>query len=181
MNSMKKYIFVVIAIVALVVAASGCTSQNGNNTTSNSTSANTYSNNNISFSYPSSWSLISENSSENGTVVAVGDDDIQKNNTTTGNGAVIFKLPSNENNTSDLNTLKSEVATLNGTNSTVTIAGVTANETTFNTTSDNITGQIRLIDFTKNNYLYFIQYTTLSSDFQTQSGLFDIITKSFNV
>jgi hypothetical protein len=174
---MKKYIFVVIAIVALVVAASGCTSQNGNNTTT----TKTYSNNSISFSFPASWDLISENSSENGTVIAVGDADIQKNNTTTGNGVVIFKLPNNANNTADLKTLKSQVATLNGTNSTINIAGVTANETTFNTTADNVTGQIRLIDFTKNNNLYFIQYTTLSSDFQTQSGLFDVITKSFNV
>jgi len=176
---MKKYIFVVIAIVALVVAASGCTSQNGNGT--NSTSNKTYSNNSITFNYPASWDLISENSSENGTVITIGDADIQKNNTTTGNGVVIFKLPNTTNNTADLNTLKSEVATLNGTNSTINIAGVTANETTFNTTSDNVTGQIKLIDFTKNDYLYFLQYTTLSSDFQTQSGLFDIITKSFNV
>lgn len=176
---MKKYIFVVIAIVALVVAASGCTSQNG--TTNNTTSTKTYSNNNISFSYPANWDLISENSSANGTVIAVGDADIQKNNTTTGNGVVIFKLPNNANNTADLNTLKTQVATLNGTNTTITIAGVTANETTFNTTADNVTGQIKLIDFTKDNYLYFIQYTTLSSDFQAKSGLFDTITKSLKV
>ncbi len=176
---MKKYIFVVIAIIALVVAASGCTSQNGNG--NNSTSTKTYSSNNITFNYPSSWEIISENASENGTVIAVGDAEIQKNNTTTGNGALIFKLPNTANNTADLNTLKTQVATLNGTNSTITIAGITANETTFNTSGDNITGQIKLIDFTKGNYLYFIQYTTLSSDFQNQSGLFDIITKSFSV
>jgi predicted RecA/RadA family phage recombinase len=176
---MKKYIFVVIAIVALVVAASGCTSQNGNG--NNSTTTKNYSNNSISFSYPANWEIISENSSDNGTVVAVGDADIQKNNTTTGNGVVIFKLPNNANNTADLNTLKTQVASLNGTNSTVNIGGITANVTTFNTTADNVTGQIRLIDFTKGDSLYFIQYTTLSSDFQTQSGLFDIITKSFSV
>lgn len=176
---MKKYIFVVIAIVALVVAASGCTSQNGNGT--NSTSTKTYSNNNITFNYPASWEIISENSSENGTVIAIGDADIQKNNTTTGNGVVIFKLPQTANNTADLKTLKTQVATLNGTNSTINIAGINANETTFNTTANNVTGQIKLIDFTKNNFIYFIQYTTLSSDFQTQSGLFDIITKSFTV
>ncbi len=34
---MKKYIFVVMAIVALVVMASGCTSQTGNNTTATKT------------------------------------------------------------------------------------------------------------------------------------------------
>lgn len=176
---MKKYIFVVIAIVALVVAASGCTSQNG--TGNNSTTAKTYSNNSINFSYPENWDIIGENSSANITVVAVGDADFQKDNTTTGNGVVIYRLPNNSSNTAEVNTIKSQAATLNGTNSTITIAGVTANETTVNVSSDNITGQIKLIDFTKNNYLYFIQYTTLSSDFQTQGGLFDVITKSFSV
>ena len=175
---MKKYIFVVIAIVALVVAASGCTSQNGNG--NNSTSTKTYSNNSITFNYPASWELISENSSENGTVIAIGDADIQKNNTTTGNGVVIFKLPNNANNTADLNTLKTQVAALNGTNSTITIAGVTANVTTISTKVNNATAQIKFVDFQKNNFLYLIQYATISSDFQTQSGLFDTITKSFN-
>ena len=174
---MKKYLFVVIAIVALVVAASGCTSQNGNNTTA----TKTYSNNNISFSYPANWDVISENSSENGTVVAIGDADIQKNNTVKGNGVTIIKLPNTANNTADLNTLKTQFSTLNGTNSTTTIAGVTANVTTISTKINNASAQIQFIDFQKNNYIYLIEYATISSDFQTQSGLFDIVTKSFNV
>jgi len=177
MKIMKKYLFVVIAIVALVVAASGCTSQNGNNTTA----TKTYSNNNISFSYPSNWEIISENSSENGTVVAVGDADIQKNNTVKGNGATIIKLPNNSNNTADLATLKNQFASLNGTNSTTTIAGVTANVTTITTQINNATAQIQFINFEKNNFIYLIEYATIASDFQTQSGLFDTITKSFNV
>ncbi len=45
---MKKYFLFVIAIVALVVMASGCTSQTGNNTTA----TKTYSANGISFNYP---------------------------------------------------------------------------------------------------------------------------------
>ena len=174
---MKKYLFVVIAIVALVVAASGCTSQNGNNTTA----TKTYSNNNISFSYPANWDVISENSSENGTVVAIGDADIQKNNTVKGNGVTIIKLPNTTNNTADLNTLKTQFSSLNGTNSTTTIAGVTANVTTISTKINNATAQIQFIDFQKNNYIYLIEYATISSDFQTQSSLFDIVTKSFNV
>lgn len=174
---MKKYLFVVIAIVALVVAASGCTSQNGNNTTA----TKTYSNNNISFSYPANWDVISENSSENGTVVAIGDADIQKNNTVKGNGVTIIKLPNTANNTADLNTLKTQFSSLNGTNSTTTIAGVTANVTTISTKINNASAQIQFIDFQKNNYIYLIEYATISSDFQTQSGLFDIVTKSFNV
>jgi hypothetical protein len=176
MKIMKKYLFVVIAIIALVVAASGCTSQNGNNTTA----TKAYSNNNISFNYPSNWEVISENSSDNGTVVAVGDADIQQNNTVKGNGVTIIKLPNTANNTADLNTLKTQFASLNGTNSTVTIAGVTANETTISTKVNNVTAQIKFISFEKNNFLYLIQYATIASDFQTQNGLFDIVTKSFN-
>ncbi len=172
---MKKYFLFVVAIVAIVVMASGCTSQTGNN----STSTKTYSANGISFNYPSSWSIINETSNENGTVIALGDADIQKNNTVKGNGVTIIKVPQNTNSSADLANLKTQFAGLNGTNSTETIAGVTANETTITTKINNATAQIKFIYFEKNNFIYLIQYATLSSDFQTQQGLFDSITKSF--
>ncbi len=172
---MKKYFLFVVAIVAIVVMASGCTSQTGNNTTA----TKTYSANGMSFNYPSSWAILNETSNENGTVVALGDADIQKNNTVKGNGVTIIKVPENANSTADLSTLKTQFAGLNGTNSTETIAGVTANATTITTKINNATAQIKFIYFVKNNFIYLIQYATLSSDFQTQQQLFDTITKSF--
>jgi hypothetical protein len=172
---MKKYFLFVVAIVAIVVMASGCTSQTGNNTTA----TKTYSANGISFNYPSSWVILNETSNENGTVVAIGDADIQKNNTVKGNGVTIIKVPENANSTADLTNLKTQFAGLNGTNSTETIAGVTANATTITTKISNATAQIKFIYFVKNNFIYLIQYATLSSDFQTQQQLFDTITKSF--
>ena len=92
---MKKYFLFVVAIVAIVVMASGCTSQTGNNTTA----TKNYSANGISFNYPSSWAILNETSNENGTVVALGDADIQKNNTVKGNGVTIIKVPENANST----------------------------------------------------------------------------------
>jgi hypothetical protein len=174
---MKKYIVVVMAIVALVVMASGCTSQTGNNTTA----TKTYSANGISFNYSSNWDIINDTTNENGTVIALGDADIQQNNSVKGNGVSIIKIPKTANSTADLADLKTQFASLNGTNSTITIAGVTANETTFNTQMNNVTAQIKIIDFEKNNYIYLIQYATIASDFQTQTQLFETITKSLQV
>jgi hypothetical protein len=174
---MKKYIFIVIALVGLVVLASGCTSTPGNNTTS----TKTYNANGISFNYPSSWFIIADNTTENGTVIALGDVSFNQTNGTQGNGVTIIKIAQTANSTSDLANLKTQLSSLNGTNSTVTIAGVTANETTFNLSSNNTTAQLKFIDFQSNNFQYLIQYVTVSSDFQKQAGLFDTITKSLKV
>ncbi len=171
---MKKYFLFVVAIVAIVVMASGCTSQTGNN----STATKTYSANGISFNYPSSWAIINETTNENGTLIALGDANFKENNSTSGNGVVLYKLKTN-NPSSDFANITKSIANLNGTKDTVSIAGVTANETTFNDSVNNVTAQVKIIYFTKNNYIYILQYLTIASDFQTQQGLFDTITKSF--
>lgn len=171
---MKKYFLFVVAIVAIVVMASGCTSQTGNN----STATKTYSANGISFNYPSSWAIINETSNENGTLIALGDANFKDNNSTNGNGVVIYNLKTN-NTSSDFANITKSIANLNGTMNTVSIAGVTANTTSFNDTANNVTAQVKLIYFTKNNNIYILQYLTIASDFQTQQGLFDTITKSF--
>jgi len=171
---MKKYFLFVVAIVAIVVMASGCTSQTGNN----STATKTYSANGISFNYPSSWAIINETSNENGTLIALGDANFKDNNSTNGNGVFIYNLKTN-NTSSDFANITKSIANLNGTMNTVSIAGVTANTTSFNDTANNVTAQVKLIYFTKNNNIYILQYLTIASDFQTQQGLFDTITKSF--
>ena len=171
---MKKYFLFVVAIVAIVVMASGCTSQTGNN----STATKTYSANGISFNYPSSWAILNETSNENATIVAIGDANSTQNNTTNGNGVVIYKIKTN-NSASDLSNFSKSIRSLNGTMSTDSIAGLTANETTYNETGNNVTAKIKVIYFAKNNNIYLIQYVTIGSDFQTQQQLFDTITKSF--
>ena len=91
---MKKYFLFVIAIVGLVVMASGCISQTGNN----STATKTYSANGMSFNYPDSWSLINQTTHTNSTVVALGDSSFM-NKTLNGNGVIIIKTPKNSSST----------------------------------------------------------------------------------
>jgi hypothetical protein len=173
---MKKYFLFVVAIIALVVMASGCTS---NQTGNNSTATKTYSANGVSFNYPSNWVIINETSNANVTAVALGDAVFKQNNGTQGNGVTIIRLPQTNNSSDELASLKSSFSSFNATNNTITVAGVTANETTFNASSNNVTAQLKLIDFQKNNFVYIFQYVTVNSDFQTQQQLFDTITKSF--
>lgn len=172
---MKKYFLFVLAIVALVVMASGCTSQTGNN----STATKAYSANGISFNYPDTWAIINETNNENGTAVILGDADFNTNNGTKGSGLVVFKVPKSTNSSAEIANLKTQLS--NGTNSTITIAGVTANETSFNASANNVTAQFKFLDFEKNNFLYLIQYTSVTNGTQTQEGLFDTITKSFQI
>lgn len=174
---MKKYFIFVIAIVALVVLASGCTSQNGNNTTA----TKAYSANGISFNYPDNWTITNDTTSNNTTLIALGDVDFNQTNGTKGNGVSILKVPQTNNSSAELASIKTQFASFNGTNTTTTIAGVTANQTTFNATANNVTAQLRFIDFQKNNFVYFIQYITVSSNFENQQQLFDTITKSLQV
>ena len=174
---MKKYFIFVIAIVALVVMASGCTSQNGNNTTA----TKAYSANGISFNYPANWTVTNDTTNNNTTLIALGDVDFNQTNGTKGNGVSILKVPQTNNSSAELASIKTQFASFNGTNTTTTIAGVTANQTTFNATANNVTAQLRFIDFQKNNFVYFIQYITVSSNFENQQQLFDTITKSLQV
>ena len=172
---MKKYFLFVIAIVGLVVMASGCISQTGNN----STATKSYSANGISFNYPSNWSLINQTTHGNNTYVALGDSSFM-NNTLKGNGVIIIKTPKNSNSSSSNSTnLKSQIAKLNGTKTTQTVDGVTANVTTFTTQISNETVFIKFINFEKNNYNYQIQFVTISSDVKSQEQMFNMITNSF--
>jgi hypothetical protein len=171
---MKKYFLFVIVIVGLVVMASGCISPNGNN----STATKTYSANGISFNYPSSWSLINQTTHSNNTVVALGDSSFM-NSTLKGNGIIIVKTPINSNTSTNITNLKSQIAKLNGTKTTQSIDGVTANVTTFTTKISNETVLIKSLNFEKNNYNYQIQFATISTDTKSQEQMLNTIINSF--
>jgi hypothetical protein len=173
---MKKYFLFIIAIVALVVMASGCVSQTG----SNSTATKTYSANGISFNYPSSWSLTNQTTNGNSTVVALGDSSFM-NNTLKGNGVIIVKTPQNSNSNKNMTNAKSQLAKLNGTKSTQTIAGVTANVTTFNTKIGNETLLIKSINFEKNNFNYQIQFASISTDIKSEEQMINTVINSLKV
>ena len=171
---MKKYFLFVIAIVGLVVMASGCVSQTGNN----STATKTYSANGISFNYPSSWSLINQTTHGNNTVVALGDSSFM-NSTLKGNGVIITKSAPNSNSTVNNSNLKSQISKLNGTKTNQTVDGTTANVTTFTTKIGNETVLIKSINFEKNNYNYQIQFVTIATDIKSQEQMFNTIINSF--
>jgi PsbP-like protein len=171
---MKKYFLFVIAIVGLVVMASGCISQTGNN----STATKTYSANGISFNYPSSWSLINQTTHGNNTVIALGDSSFM-NSTLKGNGVIITKSPKNSNSTVNSSNFKSQISKLNGTKTNQTVDGVTANVTTFTTKISNETVLIKSINFEKNNYNYQIQFVTIATDIKSQEQMFNTIINSF--
>ena len=171
---MKKYYLFVIAIIGLVVMASGCVSQTGNNTTA----TKTYSANGISFKYPSNWSLINQTTHSNSTVIAIGDSSFN-NKTLNGNGVIIIKTPNNSTSTSNNTNIKSQIAKLNGTKTTQTIDGVTANVTTYTTKISNETVLIKSISFEKNNYNYQIQFATIATDVKLQEQMFNTIINSF--
>ena len=172
---MKKYFVFVIAIVALVVMASGCTSQNGNNTTA----TKAYSANGISFNYPSDWSVINETANETITGVITGDVSFNQSNGTKGNGLIVLKIPNNTNSSSEVTNIRKQFT--NGTNSTINVAGVSANMTSINASANNVTALLKFVDFSKNNFIYLIQYTSVSNGTVTPEGIFDNITQSLQV
>ncbi len=170
---MKKYLLA-LAIVVFIVVVLVFTSHSGNGSTKN------YANNTISFNYPTSWGIATQNSSDNRSIVAVGDAAFRDNSTTGGNGVIINKIPLNTNTTVELAALM-DTYDENGTAGTISIAGVNANETTFNVTTNNATAQIMVIDFEKNNFIYLIRFITIDSNFKKQSNLFNTITRSLSV
>lgn len=205
---MKKYLFIV-AIVALVIIASGCTSLPGNNNASNTTTK-TYSSNEINFDYPDSWN-VNNASKYNVEGIILTDKDFNETNGTKGTVVIITKIPKtinsstemaqilnnvsglNEtigtisigsiisNSSSGIDQIKSKIPGSNSTNGTISIAGTTANETTFSFKVASQTLMLQNLEFEKNNFKYMIQFITINTDLKTQQQYFDIITKSFQV
>lgn len=175
---MKKY-FIAILLLILVVMASGCTTTNQNTTKS-------YSANGVSFEYPNSWYL--QNLTEsNVTTVQLSDPDYNQTNASKGSFAAIIVGP--ETSSSDLatfrNSLRSEAnaSGVNSTTSTITIAGVSANATTF-TGKDDSGNQVylQLIDFTKGSKSLIIFLAAGGgANIDTAKSNFDVIIKSFKV
>jgi len=174
---MRKYIFIIIILLAIIAITYNCISPQRNNTTS----LKTYDADGIYFNYPSSWFIITNNTTENSSIISIGDASFNNTNGTQGTGLTMIKIVKTANSTSELKDLKKQLSSMNGTNSTITLAGLTANETFSELSSNNTTVKLKFIDFQKNKFQYMIQYVKVSSDFQTQAELFDTITKSLKI
>jgi hypothetical protein len=181
---LKKYLFL-IALLLLVVMASGCIS---NQNQTNQTSTKAYSANGISFQYPDTWNL-TENTTANATVIKIESPDVQitNGNATKGNLVSIAKeiIPQGTNLTTDnlTTTLSNTIqkSGLNTTNETVNIAGVTATKFSFNQTVQNATGNVWIIAFEKNNIIYSFTFASVEEDQQKAKQNFEAIISSFKV
>jgi hypothetical protein len=180
---MKKYL-IGIALLALVVMASGCT--NTNNQTSIPTK--NYSAGGISFQYNDTWN-INNATQGNQTVIAVTDTDFNQTNGTKGSAVIIVKIPTSVINASgltltDTKTNLTTQAQQNGgqvTNSTVNIGGLTANKLTYNVTMNSTPIYGGLIDFEKNNNTFLINFASANTNVETAKANFDVIINSLKV
>jgi len=180
---MKKYLFL-IALLVLVVMASGCIS---NQNQTNQSSTKTYSANGISFQYPNTWNL-TDTITKNATLqIESPDFQITNGNPTKGNLVSISKdtIPQGVNLTAD-NITKSlstsiKKSGVNATNETVNIAGVTATKFSFNDTVQNATANVWVIAFEKNNILYILTFASVGDDLQKAKQNFETIINSFKV
>jgi PsbP-like protein len=183
---LKKYLFVV-ALIALVVLSSGCTT-NQNQTNQSQIPTKTYAANGISFQYPDTWNL-TDKSTANATLITIKSPDVQltNGNATKGYLVSILKqaIPKGVNittaNITDTLSNTAKQSGLNATNETVNIAGVTATKISFNQTIQNATGNVWIIAFEKNNNIYSLTFASVEEDLQTAKQNFDIIINSFKI
>ncbi len=182
MRQTYLYMFIV-TLVALVISASGCIDQEGNQT--NQSSTGTYSVNGLSFNYPIDWVLVSQTSG-NVHIINIVDQTFGESNGTRGSSAEIVSQPKTENVSFEIikNSLtNSSSITFNSTDGTTNISGLTANTTTFTgTDSSGNETQIKLVYFEKDNFVYILNFiVTGSADIASQQQHFDTITNSFKV
>jgi outer membrane lipoprotein-sorting protein len=182
-NNLKKYLFV-IALLALVVMSSGCTS-NQNQTNQSQIPTKTYAAGGISFQYPDTWNVTSTNNG-NVTQIVVADTQFVNSNSTKGSGVLILKLPK----TTNINMTQARQEILNqakqsgknASNGTVNIAGLTASETSYSGAVNGTVESAKIIDFEKNNNLYLLLFVTLGGvDVNAAQPYFDIIINSFKI
>ena len=175
---MKKYL-IILAVLAVVVMISGCTTTSNINTKNFSTSG-------MSFQYPDTWNVSSQ-VNNNSTQVMVASPEFISSNATKGSVLLIIKLSkSGDNNMSQTRQeliTQAQQSGQNATNATINIAGVTASDISYtgkDTTGNNTYG--RLIDFEKNNSLYLLLFASGGgADIDAVKPYFDVIIKSFNV
>lgn len=181
----KTYLYIfIVALLALVIFASGCINQDGN-TTSQSNTTGSYSVNGLSFSYPVDWILVSQTSG-NVQFINIVDQAFGESNGTTGSSIEVVSQPKNENLTFD--SIKESFTNgtdieFNTTEGTKTVAGINATTTTLTAAdeSGNQT-QIQLIYLEKDNFVYILNFMVIgSSNVQSQQQYFDTVVNSIKI
>ena len=186
-DKMKKYALLIIAILALVVFASGCTTGGNQTSTQPTVPTKTYSGNGISFSYPENWTQLSQISSSNA-IVAFGDPKTVDSSTGNVNTlAVIQKvaLPSGSTLKQVYDSTYAQFAqdssfkTISDT--TTTVDGNTAYVNTHTVDVSGVQKQEKAVWLEKNGNIYVILLGALPSVFDSQQANFDAIINTFKV
>jgi hypothetical protein len=168
-----------LAVLLLVVMASGCTS------TQNISTKN-FSAGGMSFNYPDTWNASSQ-LGENATQIVVANQEFISSNGTKGSVVLILKVANAS--TSNMTQARQDLITQaqqsgqNVTNKSVTIAGLNASDISYiGNDSQGNKAYARLIDFEKNNTLYMLLFATGGgADVNSAQTSFDVIVTSFKV
>ena len=183
---MKKYAFV-IAILALVIFASGCTTNQNQTSNQFTVPTKTYSANGIFFNYPDSW-LITNTSMLNA-VVSFGDPSSVDNSTRDVNTLVIIQKVAMQPGMTlkqafDLNFAK--MATQNPNfqqiaDTNTTVDGTTAYVDIHKIDVNGVQKEEKAVWIGKNDKIYVILCGALPNEFDSQQANFDAIINSFHV
>jgi len=184
---LKKYIFV-IALLAIVIAASGCTdtgNQTANQTTSN-VPTKTYQNDQFSFEYPETWEIV--NSTTPSVVVAVGDPKSADSNGNINTLTAIQSAPLPSGSTLK-DTFDATYQNFEQTETTynlisegsITVNGLSGYENIHTIDVNGVTKKERAVWLEKNGTIYVILCGALPADFDTANADFNVIINSFKI
>lgn len=176
---MKKYPFLIIALIILVVSASGCIT---NNNTSNQTK--TYSQNGTYFIYNGTWEVA--NTTSDNAIAAVGDPNnvnpqthqpetfiiIQELNVTNGTS---LQTAYNQNYVNFFN----NTTNVHVSESNITIKNNTALENIYTSTSNGVESKMMAVWFSQNNQIYVILCGSPASNFDNEQNDFNLVINSF--
>lgn len=178
---MKKYFFLIIILLSLVVLTSGCV-----NNDSNANENKTYSQNGISFVYNGTWEIA--NTTAPNAIVAVGDPKTVNAQTKDPSTFVLIQKSNATQGTSLLTAYTENYARFfnNTTNQRVSEANITINsnkafENVYITNSSDGQREMRAVWIMQNSTIYVILCGALPVNFDKEQKNFDLIINSFKV
>ena len=185
---MKKYALFVIAILALVVFASGCTNSGNQTSTQPTVATKAFSGSGVSFSYPENWQQLQQISSPNA-IVAFGDPSSVDNSTGNVNTLVVVQkvaLPSGSTLKQVYDSTYAQFAAKDSSFKTISDTTTTVDGTTayVNTHTVNVSGvqkEEKAVWLEKNGSIYVILCGSLPNVFDSQQANFDAIINTFKV
>ncbi|MEN6329938.1 MAG: PsbP-related protein [Methanobacteriaceae archaeon] len=174
---MRRYLLLMFTLLA-VVMASGCVTDQGDNATK------TFSQNNVTFQYPSDWVVVQTTSPD--AVAAVADPSSVISGTNSPTTQVVIQKPNvtaGTNLTEAYNdnyaTFFNETGYQKVSEANITTDKLTALENIYTSSASGIEKQYRAVWLEKNSTIYVILCSSKKADFESLQSKFDIIVNSF--